>query len=167
MSTETRLAADMYREIEEFVYREARLADESRYGEWEELVDDDMIYWIPRGEGAFEMEKHVSIIADNRNRLRRRIKQLQTGARYAQVPVSPMRRIISNIEVEPITDNEFDAQCNFVLYELRIQSTNNIEVWPGRIEYKLRRTGSGLKMFLKKVMLVNGDMPLPSLAFLL
>ncbi len=167
MTTANLLPTEVYREIEEFVYREARLADESRYGEWEELVDDDMMYWIPRGEGGFDMEKHVSVIADNRNRLRRRIKQLQTGARYAQVPVSPMRRLVSNIEAKPIADDEFNVQCNFVLYELRIQSTNNIEIWPGRIEYKLRRSEDGFKMFLKKVMLVNGDMPLPSLAFLL
>ena len=34
-------------QVEAFLYKEARLADESRYSEWEALVDDDMHYWIP------------------------------------------------------------------------------------------------------------------------
>ena len=157
-----------YAEIRDFLYKEARLADESRYSEWEALVDDDMLYWVPRGEGDFDMAKHVSITSDNRKRLKTRIAQLNTGERYAQVPVSPMRRMISNIEIERTNETEYRVLSNFVLYELRAQSTNNVEVWPGRVEHKLRRRENGeIKMFLKKVMLVNGNEPLPSIAFII
>jgi len=155
-------------EIEQFLYKEARLADESRYSEWESLVDDDMYYWIPRGEGDFDLKRHVSITADNRNRLANRIKQLNTGLRHAQVPPSPMRRMLSNIEVCREQPDQYQVGCNFVLYELRAQSTNHLEIWPGRMEYRIRRKSDGeLKMFFKKVMLVHGDTPLSSLAFIL
>ena len=156
-----------YAEIRDFLFKEARLADESRYSEWEALVDDDMFYWVPRGEGDFDPKKDVSITADNRKRLKTRIAQLNTGERYAQVPVSTMRRLISNIEIESINDTEYKVLSNFALYELRAQSTRNVEVWAGRVEHGLRRKDGELKMFLKKVMLVNGDEPLPSIAFLL
>ena len=161
------LSHEELREIESFLYKEARLADESRYSEWESLVDDDMYYWVPRGEGDFDPAQHVSITADNRLRLSNRIKQLNTGLRHAQTPPSPMRRLISNIEATRHDNGEYTVFCNFALYELRIQATNLMQVWPGRIEYRLRRSGDDFKMFYKKVMLVNGDTPLPSLAFII
>ena len=52
--------------IENFLYKEARLADESRYSEWEALVDDDMHYWIPLTSDQKEGGLAVSILNDNR-----------------------------------------------------------------------------------------------------
>jgi 3-phenylpropionate/cinnamic acid dioxygenase small subunit len=161
------VTADELRDIESFLYKEARLADESRYSEWESLVDDDMYYWIPRGEGDYDLNQHVSITADNRKRLANRIKQLNTGLRHAQTPPSVMRRMLANIEGFRDAKGEYRVFCNFVLYEMRIQSTNAMQVWPGRMEYRLRRKNGELKMFFKKVVLINGDAPLPSLAFIL
>jgi len=170
-STYKAIPYEEYAEIRDFIYKEACFADESRYSEWEALVDDDMFYWVPRGEGDFDPAKDLSITADNRARLKSRIAQLNTGERYAQVPVSPMRRLISNIEIERNDETEtteYKVLSNFALYEYRAQSTCHTEVWAGRLEHGLRRNKSGeLKMFLKKVMLVNGDGPLPSAAFLL
>nr|AMK59088.1 putative ibuprofen-CoA dioxygenase small subunit [uncultured bacterium UPO38] len=157
-----------YDAVRDFLYLEARLADESRYLEWEALVEDDMTYWVPRGEGDFDMNRHVSIIADNRSRLRTRIAQLATGKRHSQVPVSAMRRLIGNIEVERLADGALQALSNFVLYELRRSSTGKLEVWPGRVEHRLRRRPDGsFGMYFKKVMLVHGDEALPSLAFII
>ena len=35
-----------YRTVKAFIYKEARLADESCYAEWEALWDDDAVYWV-------------------------------------------------------------------------------------------------------------------------
>lgn len=161
------LAPAERREIKDFLYKEARLADESRYSEWEALVDDDMFYWIPRGDGNFERGRQVSITSDNRSRLANRIKQLNTGVRHAQVPPSPMRRLMSNIELARRSETEYAASYNFVLYEMRIQSTGHMQVWPGRMEFHLRRKEDGLRMYFKRVSLINGNSPIPSIAFIL
>jgi benzoate/toluate 1,2-dioxygenase beta subunit len=155
------------REIESFLYTEARLADESRYSEWEALAEDDMYYWIPRGSGDFDLGRDLSITADNRSRLANRIKQLNTGTRHAQVPPSPMRRLVSNIEAGRRGPGEYNVWCNFVLHEMRIQSTGHMQIWAGRMEFRLRRRDQGLRMFFKRVSLINGDMPIPSIAFIL
>lgn len=155
------------REVEDFLYKEARLADESRYSEWESLVDDDMFYWIPLGEGDYDRSRRVSITADNRNRLANRIKQLNTGARHSQIPPSPMRRMISNIELSRRNDSEYQVGYNFVLHEMRIQSTGHLEIWAGRIDLHLRRKQDGLRMFFKRVSLINSQSPLPSIGFIL
>ena len=34
------------REVEQFLYREARLLDERRFPEWLELLADDVRYWM-------------------------------------------------------------------------------------------------------------------------
>lgn len=116
----------------------------------------------------------VSVTADNRQRLATRIAQLKTGMRHSQLPVSPMRRVLSNIEIETIEEpvkpgtREYRVGANFVLYELRAQSTHKMEVWPGRAEYSLRVGDDGeFKMFFKKVLLVHGSEPLSTLGFII
>ena len=64
----------------EFLFLESRLADESRYTEWESLWDDDALYWVPMHENA-DPEREVSYIYDNRPRIAKRIAQLKTGLR--------------------------------------------------------------------------------------
>ncbi|ATE62032.1 aromatic-ring-hydroxylating dioxygenase subunit beta [Thauera sinica] len=162
------------RRIEALLYQEARLADESRYTEWEGLVDDDMYYWVPAGHADGDPSLAVSVIADNRRRLKSRIAQLNTGARHAQLPASPMRRVLSNIEVNKVETpkeqgtREYAVRANFVLYELRAQSTNTLEVWPGSVEYRVRARPSGdWKIFYKKVQLVHGSEPLATMGFLI
>jgi benzoate/toluate 1,2-dioxygenase beta subunit len=161
------LDAKERREIEDFLFKEARLADESLYSEWEDLADDDMYYWIPRGDPNYERGSKVSITADNRSRLANRIKQLNTGNRHAQIPPSPMRRIIANLELQRRSSNEFRAAYNFSLFEMRLQSTGHMQVWAGRMEFHLRQTEKGLRMFYKCVSLINGTQPIPSIAFIL
>lgn len=162
------------RQIEALLYKEARLADESRYAEWEDLVDDDMYYWVPAGQPDADPSRTISVIADNRRRLQSRIAQLKTGMRHAQLPASPMRRVLSNVEVSKEEApkqqgaQEYQVRANFVLYELRAQSTNTLEVWPGSVEYRVRAKPSGeWKIFYKKVSLVHGTEPLATMGFLI
>jgi 3-phenylpropionate/cinnamic acid dioxygenase small subunit len=156
-----------YRVVVEFVYKEARLADEARYAEWLELWTDDGVYWVPATtDPGADPDKHLSHIYDNRGRIETRIKLLQTGHRYSQEPASLMRRLISNIEVA--TDGgELVAESNFALAELSIQAKHEMHWWVGRTAYRLRRVGGELRMCRKKVVLVNAAEPLPNLSFLI
>lgn len=103
---------------------------------------------------------------DNRARLATRIRQLKTGTRHSQTPVSSMRRVISNLVVSEIGKEEYLIESNFALFEMQLQSMDHLNIWAGRTIHKLRQTDGGLKMYLKKVLLVNGDKPLPTMAFL-
>jgi 3-phenylpropionate/cinnamic acid dioxygenase small subunit len=152
----------------EFVYHEARLADEARYAEWHALWTDDAVYWVPATtDPAADPEKHLSHIYDNRTRLDTRIKLLQTGHRYSQEPPSSMRRLISNVEVEAAGDGELVVSANFILAELSLQARHEMHWWVGRTTHRLRRLGGALKMSHKKVVLVNAAEPLPNLSFLI
>jgi 3-phenylpropionate/cinnamic acid dioxygenase small subunit len=151
----------------EFVYREARLADEARYAEWYALWTEDAVYWVPATtDPAADPDQHLSHIYDNRARLDTRIKMLQSGHRYSQEPASSMRRLISNIEVER-TGEELVVSANFVLGELSMQAKHEMHWWVGRTTHRLRRVNGTLKMSHKKVVLVNAAEPLPNLSFLI
>src|SRR2546430_16189831 len=91
-----------YRAVVEFVYREARLADEARYAEWLALWTDDGVYWMPATtDPGARPDKHISHIYDNRGRLETRIKLLQTGYRYSQEPAPLVRRLVSTLRATP------------------------------------------------------------------
>jgi 3-phenylpropionate/cinnamic acid dioxygenase small subunit len=154
-------------ELEEFVYLEAQLADESRYEEWEALLSDDMRYWVPVVQEGADPNRDVSIINDNRSRLATRLRQLRTGTRHSQAPRSVMRRMLSNLVFKLHEEGVYGVEANFVVHEFQTQSVNQLSLWAGRAEYRLVRQGDELRMRLKKVLLVNAGGPIPSLAFII
>jgi 3-phenylpropionate/cinnamic acid dioxygenase small subunit len=155
---------DLLREVEQFIYREARFQDELRYDEWEELWTDDAIYWVPANSDSSDPEREMSIIFDNRARIATRIKQLHTGKRHSQNPPSRLRHLISNVELLGTEGDDVRAGANFIVYESR---ERGVTLWAGRSIYKLRRTEAGMRMAAKTVYLVNNDRPLSTLAFLI
>lgn len=164
MSTLTPDRVDVLRTVEQFIYREARLADEHQYDAWEALWTDDALYWVPAGGPDTDPTRQMSVLYDNRARISTRIKQFHTGKRHAQTPVSNLRRIVSNVEVLTDDGDELTAGANFILVESRERGT---QLWAGRYEYRLRRTAAGLRMAAKTVLLVDSDQALATLAFLI
>ena len=156
------------REVEQFLYREARLADENDYDGWEALWTDDAIYWVPvDGEGDHPRTT-VSIIYDNRSRIATRMKQVKTGKRYAQAPPSNLRRIIGNVELLGGRENgagglDLEVAANFLAFESRPRGTH---LWGGRTTYRLRREGDEIRLAYKKVVLVDNEQAVPTLGFL-
>jgi benzoate/toluate 1,2-dioxygenase subunit beta len=154
--------------VTEFLYLEARLADEARYADWLALWTDDGVYWVPATtDPAADPQRHLSHVYDNRARLETRVKLLQTGHRYSQEPASSMRRLISNVEVRAGEGGELIAESNFLLAELARQAGPELHWWVGRTTHRLRRVDGALRLCGKKVVLVNAAEPLPNLAFLI
>jgi benzoate/toluate 1,2-dioxygenase subunit beta len=152
----------------DFLYLEARLADEARYAEWLALWTHDGVYWVPATtDPAASPETHLSHVYDNRARLDTRIKLLQTGHRYSQEPASLMRRLISNVEVDGGEAGELLVGSNFILGELSVQARPEMHWWVGRTTHRLRRVDGALRIAAKKVVLVNAAEPLPNLSFLI
>jgi len=149
---------------EKFLYREARLVDEHRYDEWLSLWADDGIYWIPCRHEDDDPARQVSIVYDNRAKLGDRIARFKSGAVLAQVPKTRLRRVISNIEVTHGGGNELAVESNFILVEARDGMQH---VWCGRSIHALRETGGDFRIARKKVLLVNSDLEIPVLQFLI
>jgi 3-phenylpropionate/cinnamic acid dioxygenase small subunit len=152
------------RAIEAFLYKEARLADENRYDEWAALWTDDAIYWVPANSDDYDPRQHLSIIYEDREGLQDRVDRLKSGAAWAQEPRSRMRRVISNIEIEPPEANgDIAVSSNFVLGELRrgLQA-----VYFARQVHRLRPSPEGFRMAYKKIVLINNNEPIHNLSFI-
>lgn len=151
-------------DIEKFLFREARLADEHRYEEWLSLWTSDAIYWIPSNIDDADPLRQVSLIYDDRAKLGERVARLKSGTVLAQDPKPRMRRVIANIEIDRTNDKEARVESNFVLIEARDMHQN---IWCGRSIHTLCEQGGELKIAQKKVLLINSDQEMPVLQFLI
>lgn len=157
-------------DAEEFLYGEARLLDERRFDEWLKLFTDDGLYWVPINENS-DPNKEPSILYDDALTREQRVHQLLHEPHYSQLPPSRTVRLISNVEVHP--DNGSDScviYCNVAIFELRPGDFRQSGLGQqrsivGRCEYRLRHEGSW-RISLKKVVLIDRDLPIVHLPFI-
>jgi 3-phenylpropionate/cinnamic acid dioxygenase small subunit len=128
------------REVEQFLYREARLLDERRFHEWLELFTDDVRYWMaarrnryPKTSKAIAIldpdryveadlaeDDELAILDENKQTLSARVARLDTGMAWAEDPPSRTRRLLANIEIEPSdAASELEVYSNFIVYRSR------------------------------------------------
>ncbi|WP_019546595.1 aromatic-ring-hydroxylating dioxygenase subunit beta [Streptomyces sulphureus] len=149
-------------QIAAFLYLEARLADEGRYSEWEQLWAEDALYWVPFHPDD-DPRRTLSYINDNRRRIHSRVAQLNTGNRHAQTPPSVMRRLLSNMELLAQEGDTVSVGSNFALFEYR----NQQRIWAGRVLHTVRQGPGGYSLVSKIVHLTNAQGPVETLAFLI
>ncbi|MDP9920521.1 3-phenylpropionate/cinnamic acid dioxygenase small subunit [Variovorax boronicumulans] len=154
----------LHHEVSQFIYREARHQDNHEYDAWEALWTDDGVYWIPANGEAGDPDQEMSIIYDNRSRIALRVRQFHTGKRYSQSPRSPLRRVISNVEVLENDGTDLVVTANAIVFEAHARGDT---LWGSRNEYRLRREDGVLRMAGKKVVLTNNERALYSMAFLI
>lgn len=154
----------LHHEVSQFIYREARHQDNHEYDAWEALWTDDGVYWIPANGECGDPEQEMSIIYDNRSRIALRVRQFHTGKRYSQSPRSPLRRVISNVEILENDGTDLVVTANAIVFEAHARGDT---IWGSRNEYKLRREDGALRMAAKKVVLTNNERALYSMAFLI
>lgn len=154
----------LLKDVEMFLYKEARLSDERLYRDWEALWTDDAIYWVPANDENINPDLEMSIIYDNRSRIALRVNQFYTGKRYMAEAESKLRRVVSNVELLDVSEEEIRVASNFVIYESTSRQDN---IWGGRNEHLLRKVDGEWKMASKKVSLVNCDKALDNITFLI
>jgi 3-phenylpropionate/cinnamic acid dioxygenase small subunit len=148
---------------EELLYHEAALLDDRRFEEWLELFADDAIYWIPQGDEP-DPSKTVSIAYENRRRLHERVLRLASGFAHAQDPPSRTCHLVGNPRVLSASDDELRVASNLIVVEVR-HSTQN--VYAARVEHWLVPTGDGFLIRRKVIWLLERDVPLGNVSFLI
>lgn len=163
---------EIIREVEQFLYREARLLDERRFHEWLELFAEDVRYWMvgrsnryPKtskaiaaldpnrygNEGPAE-DDELAILDESKKTLAGRVARLETGMAWAEDPPSRTRHLITNIEVDPgDAASELKAYSNFIVYRSRSETEQDFYV--GARRDLLRRVGDGLKIASRRLIL--------------
>ena len=144
---------DVTREVEQFLYREARLLDERRLHEWLELLTDDVRYWMAGRSNRYpKSSKAIAILDEDKRTLGQRVARLDTGMAWAEDPPSRSRHLITNIEGEPgDAANEVKVYSNFLVYRSRAETEQDFYV--GARRDVLRRIAGTWKIAGRKITL--------------
>jgi 3-phenylpropionate/cinnamic acid dioxygenase small subunit len=166
------LSDAVWREVERFLYREARLLDERRFAEWLTLLTDDVHYWAgarsnryPRRSKAISIldpgryveddiagDDELAILDETRATLGMRVERLDTGMAWAEDPPSRTRHLVTNIEVEPgDAAGELKAFSNFIVYRTRAET--EVDFYVGARRDLLRRHEGELRLAARRVIL--------------
>ena len=143
-------------EIEEFLYREARLLDERRFEEWMNLFAEDGYYWVPAAPDQKDPYDGVSIFFDDREVMKTRLERLDHPRIHSQTPASRTMHAVSNIEIDPEFggENEILVRSGLTMMEFRLDKQT---VYGGRCRHLLRIAGDGFEIAWKRVDLINCD----------
>ncbi len=152
-------------EIEAFLFHEAELLDERRFTEWLELLDDDLVYFMPIrrnvrfGDAARERTREgfdISWFDEDKWSLAKRVEQLNTGIHWAEEPASRVSHLVTNVqvlEIEPSLDapREVSVKSRFLIYQNRVESETALFV--GKRFDRLRRAGTSWKIARREITL--------------
>ena len=137
--------------IEDFLYAEAALLDEWRLDEWLELLTEDATYEVPSTDTPDgDPTQTLSLIADDKTRIRSRVAQLLGKSAWAENPPSRTRRMISNVRIRQVEGEVMHVTANFVVYRLRFEQ---MDTYVGRYEYTLVQRDGRLKIRARKAIL--------------
>lgn len=140
---------------EAFLFREARLLDESRLEDWLELFVPECLYWMPMSPGGGEPAREVTLAFDDRRRLEDRVAWVRSAYIWSQIPRSRTRRMIANVEVHHAAEpGELLVRSNFVVHDVRPAYRATI---PGWTAHRLRDDGDGWRIVIKQIGLLDSD----------
>lgn len=153
----------MSTDVAELLYDEAAAIDERRFEDWLALYTDDAIYWVPQGEEDDHVHR-VSIAYDDRRRLHERVIRLTSGFAYSQDPPSRTCHVVGNVRVTGESDGAIIVASNQIVTEVR---RNVQHIYAGRFEHELVTTDAGYRIRRKTIHLMNSDVPLGNVTFLI
>jgi len=154
-------------EVEDFFYMEADLLDAWKLDDWLLLLTADAEYFVPSND-ALQGSHRTTLytIADNAERIRQRVIRLNDPNCHAEYPQSRTRRMISNVRILETSENQLTVSANFVCY--RYRRYERIREYVGKYRYVLQRTGAGLRIRERRVLLDAHELAsLGSVSFIL
>lgn len=156
------MAAIGERQLQAFIYHEARLLDERRFDAWLALFTDDGRYWVPLQGGAQADDgEHNSIADENRLLLSLRIERLKNPRAHSQHPASTCQHVLQQPALER-SDREagrYELRSPFIYTEARGAAQ---VVLTGCYRHQLVCVEGKLRIRLKRVDLLNPGAALPA-----
>lgn len=144
-------------EITQFLHHEARLLDEHRWDEWQQLFTPDGLYWVPLVHGQTDHVNHASLFCEDALLRSMRARRLEQARAYSQQPPTRTVHVVGNIGLASRDDaGGCIVRSSFMLLEWR-----KIEqrTFGGSVLHTLQRDEGRLRIRMKRVDLVNCDAP--------
>lgn len=147
------------------LYHEARLLDAERFEDWLELLCEDVSYRMELKRRRFRADRSPpapvgtgAVFNEDLARLKLRIDRLRSGFVWAEDPPNFVRRVVSNVELEPAdAENEAIVHSVIVIHRNRIDGLTRV-LTAGRTD-RWRHDSDGWKLAARDIALDHAVLP--------
>ena len=149
-------------DIQQFLYHEARLLDEQRWEEWNDLYLEEAEYWVPATPDQPDPQNHISLIYETGLLRAVRVKRYKHPNAFSLQPKPRSMHLVSNIMLDDFDLDALECRVNsrFVMLQYRREHQ---DVFAGTYQHRLRIVDGGFKIAAKRVDLLNCDAPLENI----
>ena len=172
---------ELQHEVEQFYYQEARLLDGRQYQTWLGLCTEDIRYVMPartnplvdnseRGqESMISVERELEgpdsdglpVRDESHLHLAMRVQRAYAPNSWAENPPARTRRIVGNVEIQEVADDQLGVTSNFHLFYSRPGSASVL--YAGQRRDVLRRGEEGLQIASRVIVMDIADIDFPTL----
>lgn len=152
------VSIELINEVQQFLYREARLQDSEEFREWLTMLTDDVHYWMPYRYQRYRKNYKEPTIYDQAYYndtmpdLIKRIMRTETGTCWSEDPATRAAHIVTNIEVE-LSDNPNEHTVYSLITVRRNMNEDEEHTMVGHRTDTLRRVDGELKLAKRKIIL--------------
>jgi 3-phenylpropionate/cinnamic acid dioxygenase small subunit len=144
--------------VADFLYREGRLLDARKFGDWLDLFCEDAVFWAPAvgmdGEYTNDPETSLNFIyIVGRAGLEARVFRVESGGSLASNPLPHTRHLVTNVTVDSDSAAEVTAFANTQV--VAFCEARGQQIITGSYEYVLRKENGGLRIARKKILLLE------------
>ena len=156
-------ALELHHEVSQFIGLEARLLDQRRWQAWLALFAEDVVYWVPawatESELTADPRNELSMIyIRGRGGLEDRIFRIESGDSFASDPLDRTAHVIGSVAARPGEGTDIEAEAGWICHSFGSRGSRTLA---GQYDYTLRRTGEGLRIARKRVVLIDDKLEGP------
>ena len=144
--------------VEQFLYRQAEILDGRDWDAWMALFTEDGRYWMPASEEQTTGDGQPSIFYEDRNIMEIRLRRVSDDRAWSQQPANRTSHVVSNVIIESVdaASGDLVVRSKFYVAEYRM---DEMRYFAGRYRHDLAVVGSGYRIRLQRVDLVNAEGP--------
>lgn len=165
MIVEASLENERLREqVVAFYAYETALLDDGKFHEWLELLEDDIRYVMPMRETRQgpvpDSEAALPpfyLFNDDKESLESRVARLDTGLALVESPPSSTQRLVTDVLLQEVRDDEIVARSSFLVFQVRDEQ--NEVFFIGRRVDRLRRRERSFRVARREIALAQYVLP--------
>jgi 3-phenylpropionate/cinnamic acid dioxygenase small subunit len=147
-----------------FVWKEAQLLDQKRYGEWSDLWTDEGIYVVPIDTDATDFSLSLNYAFDDARMRKMRLERMASGMSISAQSAAATVRTVSRFTLVSAEDDVIEVESAQILIAYKREA---YATFTANLTHRLRREGNALRLERKVIRLINAADSLDALGFLL
>jgi 3-phenylpropionate/cinnamic acid dioxygenase small subunit len=151
-----RVALDLQRQVEQFLYYQAELLDTKCWQAYIDLFADGGVYWMPARPEQTEWLDSPSIFAEDKQLMGVRMGRIMHPNAWSQAPLWETNHVLGNVVIEELAETVVRVRSRFQVLELR---RDLLRSFAGTYRHTLRRQGQDFEIELQRVDLMNAQAP--------